>query len=142
MILLVRTTTDMTISIILYIYIYIDLPNFVNVTMYCCRHVIQMLFHCVYSCTYIMWHNQTDVSLRQCHTCPALKDIIQGNRFWPQTRGCMYTCLLDQVTLVSLALLRYTDRKYTVPIFSLYYTILYAVLRLYYLYKNFMNIVT
>ena len=36
--------------------------------------------------------------------------------------------LVDQVTLASLTLLRYTDRKYTVPIVSVYYTILYMVL--------------
>ena len=32
----------------------------------------------------------------------------------------MCTCLVDQVTLASLALLIYTDRKYTVPILSIH----------------------
>ena len=59
----------------------------------------------------------------------------------------MHTCLVDQATLASLALLRYTDRKYTGPIVSVYifYTVRgIATVLLHYaiLYKNSMNIVT
>ena len=61
-------------------------------------------------------------------------------------QGCMHTYLVDQVTLAFLALLRYTDQKYTVPIVSVYYYTVrgIATVLLHYaiLYKNGMNTVT
>ena len=56
----------------------------------------------------------------------------------------MHTCLVDQATLASLTLLRYTDRKYTGPIVSVYifYTvpgIATVLLNYAILYKNSMD---
>ena len=136
----------MTVILIIYIHIYIDLENFVNVTVYCCWRVIQMFFYCMYFCTCIMWQNWTAVSLRQFHMCPALKYIIQGNHFWPQTLRTDTVCGLDQITQVlSQARLSWPKVHCANCQCILYYTVhSIATVLLHYAiwYKNGVNIVT
>ena len=48
----------MTFTLIIYIYIYIDLPYFVNLAMYCYRHVLRIF--CYYMTLYSRMCNVTE----------------------------------------------------------------------------------
>ena len=78
----------MYINIYIYIYdiyinqIYIDLPNFVEVTIYWYIHIIHMFFYYMYSCMYIMHPNQTGVLVSTGRHIHGRQVLI-----WLQKRG-------------------------------------------------------
>ena len=127
-------------TFILIIYIYIDLTNFVNVTMNYYRHVLFILCYYMYSWMY-------DVTeLNRCLTSTVSKDRKASNGLTSETG--VHTCIEYQVTQPSFSLVCYTDRYdilytfcqcilYTVHILSVYtiYCTLYynCIIKLYYI---------
>ena len=99
----------------IYIYIYIDLTNFVNVTMYCYRHVIRILCYYMYS-----WICKVAEENRCLTRVPVLKD----RRSWPQDHG-LNTCFVYHMTQASLTYVLYPDWNYTLYTFC--HGILYSV---------------
>ena len=105
----------------LIIYIYIDLPNSVNVTMYCYMHVLRIFVTtCIPECV---------TQQNRCLTATVSTDGRQEQATDHRTLNS-HTCVLYHMTQASLTLLRCTETiLYPLSV----YCILYTVLRLYYL---------
>ena len=112
----------MTLTLI--ICIYIDLPNFVNVTMYCYRHVTYVLL------LHVFMHVYNVPKPNRCPSIEVLTHTHEARADLTARARVGHTCGLYHVTQAVPALLRYTETiLYPLSV----YCILYTVFRLYYL---------
>ena len=70
----------------LIIYIYIGLPNFVNVTMYCYRHVTYLLL------LHVFMHVYNVPKPNSCPSLHVLQDTRQPLMLAKTTEASMHTC--------------------------------------------------